>query len=447
MAVRALATIAVSISMARVFPFRALRYDSRKVSPADVLTQPYDKITPEMQERYYQLSPYNLVRIELGHSQASDNERDNVYIRAAAFFREWRDQGVLLPDPEPSMYAYWQRFRVPGNEAEQERRGVIVAGALEDYGRGVVFRHEQTHSAPKADRLNLLRATGAYFGQLFLLYGDPEREIDAVLEPKQEPDVTLRDEYGVEHRLWRIADPGVIQCVQRKLADKPLIIADGHHRYETALQYRDEQRAANPKAGPDAPFERTMMTLVNMDAPGLVILPTHRVIHGLERFHTEDLIRGARAWFDIHGVSQEPLEPSRAVRLLAEAGQEETAVLAATSQGSFLLRARAGAVKETLQGIPARQRALDVVQVHKLLIERVLGVSEEQVRALEHVRYVRDAGTALSEVQRDANVAFLMNPVRMEQVRDIALAGEVLPQKSTDFYPKLMSGLTIYALD
>ena len=433
--------------MARVFPFRALRYNPKKVSAADVLTQPYDKITPEMQKRYYERSPYNLVRIELGRSQAGDKEHDNVYTRAAAWFREWRVQAVLVPDPEPSIYVYGQRFRVPGNHDAQERRGVIVAGALENYARKVVFRHEHTHSAPKTDRLNLLRATGAYFGQLFLLYSDPQREIDARLEPKGEPDVELKDEYGVEHRLWRIADPEVIGLVQQKLADKPLIIADGHHRYETALQYRDERRAADPKAGGDAPFERVMMTLVNMDAPGLVILPTHRVIHGLERFHTEDLIRGARAWFDVHGLSQGLLEAGQASPLLTESGREGTAILAATSQGSFLLRARAGALAEVLKELSPRQRTLDVVQLHRLLIERVLGISEEQVRALQHVRYLRDAGAALAEVQRGANVAFLMNPVRMEQVCDMALAGEVLPQKSTDFYPKLLSGLTIYAVE
>ncbi|HXE90203.1 MAG TPA: DUF1015 domain-containing protein [Terriglobales bacterium] len=433
--------------MARVFPFRALRYDPTKASPAAVLTQPYDKITPEMQERYYGLSPYNLVRIELGRSQADDDERDNVYTRAAACFHEWRQQGVLVQDPEPSFYVYGQRFRAPGSDVELERRGVIVAGALEEYGKGVVFRHEQTHAAPKADRLNLLRATGAYFGQLFLLYSDPQREVESVLEPRKEPEVEFRDEYGVEHRLWRIADPDVIGCVQRRLADKPLIIADGHHRYETALRYRDERRAANPAAGLDAPFERTMMTLVNMDAPGLVILATHRVIHGLERFHTEDLLRGARTWFDVHGVSQGLVDPSRAMALLAEAGREGTAMLAATSQGTFLLRARDEAVAGTLKEFPVRQRALDVVQLHKLLIERVLGISEEQVRALEHVRYLRDAEAALAEVRRGGNVAFLMNPVGMEQVRDIALAGEVLPQKSTDFYPKLLSGLTIYAVE
>ncbi len=277
--------------MANIFPFQALRYDPSKVSPTDVVTQPYDKITPALQEHYYAASPYNLVRVILGKAQAGDNEQQNVYTRAAASLRQWRDEGVLRPDPQPSIYLYTQTFKVPGDPsgATAERRGFIALGQVEDYDRKVVFRHEQTLSKPKADRLNLLRATQAHAGQIFMLYTDPAGEVDNALRQNGPPTVEVRDQYDVVHRIWKVSDPAVIQAVQSKMADKKLIIADGHHRYETALTYRNEMRKqANPD--PRAPFERVMMTFVNMDAPGLVVLPTHRVVFGMEGFAIFDTV-------------------------------------------------------------------------------------------------------------------------------------------------------------
>ena len=264
-------------TMAHIEPFRALRYDPARVSIPRVVTQPYDKITPEMQEGYYAASAHNLVRVILGKQHAGDHAGEDRYSRAAQFFGDWRSQGIFLQDPEPSLYLYVQRFTVPGrNEAELERRGIIALGRIEDYSSGVIFRHEQTLAKPKADRLDLLRATRAHFGQLFMLYSDPAGEIDGLLKPGNTPDLETQDEYGVSHRLWKISDPGLIGLVCGKMQDKKLIIADGHHRYETALNYRNEQRKANGKArqmrigAHAAPYELVMMTLVNMDSPGLV---------------------------------------------------------------------------------------------------------------------------------------------------------------------------------
>src|SRR5271166_947175 len=265
--------------MAKVFPFRALRYNPSKVTLAEVVTQPYDKITPEMQDRYYAASPYNLVRVILGKPQAGDNERESVYTRAAACVQQWRTEHVLVPDAEPSIYLYTQTFRVPGDSSavSAERRGFIALGQVEDYDQKVVFRHEQTLSKPKTDRLNLLRATQAHFGQIFMLYSDPAAEIDGALQQAAPPTVELRDEYDVLHRMWKISEPSLIQAVQTGMSDKKLIIADGHHRYETALNYRNEMRQRYG-SDPHSPHERVMMTCVNMDSPGLVILPTHRVV-------------------------------------------------------------------------------------------------------------------------------------------------------------------------
>ncbi|HZQ93285.1 MAG TPA: DUF1015 domain-containing protein [Terriglobales bacterium] len=446
--------------MASIFPFRALRYDPERVRLGDVLTQPYDKITPAMQERYYQASPYNLVRIELGRALDSDNDHENVYTRAAASLAQFRGDGVLAQDPRPAMYACSQTFVVPtGPNAghKQERRGFIALAQLEDYDRGVVFRHEQTLTAPKTDRLNLLRATRSQQGQLFMVYSDPRREVEALLFARADagfpPDAEVRDEYGVEHRLWRVDDAGVIARAQQLMADKKLIIADGHHRYETALTYRNERReaytaaaGAPPTSIASAPFERVMMTFVNMDAPGLVILPTHRLVLGLKNFSEQDLLSKASPYFSAEGVGS--MEVGALLAKLAQAGAEDTAIAAATVRGSWILRAKPGAADALLAGLSPRQRALDVVQLHRILLEHVLGLSPDDIREQRYLRYVRDASEAAADARCcKGNVAFLINPVRIEQMRDLAFAGEVLPQKSTDFYPKLLSGLAIYALE
>ena len=433
--------------MADIIPFHALRYNSSKVPPGDVMTQPYDKISPAMQDRYYAASAYNLVRIILGKPQPSDNEQDNVYTRAAAWLQQWQTEGVLERDTEPGIYVYSQRFTVPGDPAgaEIERRSFIALGRIEDYDRKVVFRHEQTLSKPKADRFNLLRATQAHCGQIFMVYSDPEGAVDAALRQDGPPTVEVRDEYGVLHRMWKVSDPQVIANVQAQMADKKLIIADGHHRYETALNYRNEMRQQS-NSDLQAPTERVMMTFVNMDSPGLVVLPTHRVVFGLENFSVSDTVAELRKYFEVEDIG--PLSDVRsAPQRLHEAGKKRTALLAVTSNGAFLLRTRTDVQSPSLTGLSGQQRALDVVQLHKVVLEEVLGMSEDDIRAQKHLKYIRDAGEAVEDVRKgSAQVAFLMNPVRMEQVRDVAFAGEVLPQKSTDFYPKMLSGLTIYSL-
>jgi len=445
--------------MAHILPFRALRYDPKRVSPASVVTQPYDKITPEGQERYYAASPYNLVRLILGKHEPGDDEKQNVYTRAASFFSDWRRQGIFLRDSHPSIYVYSQKFQVPGSKQMAERRGFIALGRVEDYAANVVFRHEQTLAKPKADRLNLLRATRAHFGQIFMLYNDTG-EIDSLLNASTAPATEVTDEYGVLHQLWPVSDPGLIDLVCGKMKDKKLIIADGHHRYETALNYRNERRAAlaQPVGTPrerssavlvreeEAPYELVMMTFINMNSPGLVVLPTHRVVHGLNSFQPEAFRNAARAYFNVEEVDS-TVNAARATAMLREAGRVGTVILAAAATQVWLLHTPK-APPEMFPGLSIRQQSLDVVQLHKVMLEGVLGLSEESIREQQNLTYIRDAEEALSSVRAGrANIAFLMNPCRISQVRDIAFASEVLPQKSTDFYPKLLSGLTIYALE
>ena len=438
--------------MAEIFPFRALRYDPSVAPLADVVTQPYDKITPRMQENYSSASPYNLVRVILGKSRPTDGKYDNVYTRAAEYLRGWKTAGVLVVDQDPSIYLYSQRFPVPGGGFPldgpwHERKGFISVGQLHEYSEGIIHRHEQTHSGPKADRLNLLRATSTHFGQLFMLYSDPEKCIEKLMEPSLPADMEVTDEYGVLHRAWKFSDPAVIAAVAAVMSGKKLVIADGHHRYETALAYRNERRLETGGApDPDAAYERVMMTCINMEDPGLVILPTHRVIFGLEGFDAGAALQQIGQYFRVTPLGED-LDAGAAMARLARAEQGESIMVAAFLGGMFLLAPLPGAAESLLGNLSSRQRALDVVQLHRVLLQGVLQISEEAIRNLEHIRYIRDAGEALAQVRDGANAAFLMNPVPVQQMRDVAFAGEVMPQKSTDFYPKLLSGLTMYSLD
>ncbi len=449
--------------MAHIEPFRALRYDPARVALAKAATQPYDKITPEMQASYYAASPYNLVRIILGKRGANDGAADNAYTRAADYFSDWRRQGVFVQDSQPSLYRYTQQFPAPAGKELLERRGFIALGKVEDYAAGVVFRHEQTLAKPKADRLDLLRATRAHFGQIFMLYSDPAAEIENALAAADPPLMEITDEYGVLHRMWKVSDAGIVELVRGKMHDKKLIIADGHHRYETALTYRNEcqeRRTAAPIQGKTpgepaatngrsqalAPHELAMMTFVNMDNPGLVILPTHRVVHSLASFSMDSLRAGASEFFSVEEADAS-INAARATAMLREAAHTGTSLLAVGRDRVFLL-SRPKASASAFGNLSLRQQGLDVVQLHKLLLEAALGISEEAIRNQQNVTYIRDASEAMALVRDGrADVAFLMNPARMTQIRDIAFAGEVLPQKSTDFYPKLLSGLTIYALE
>jgi uncharacterized protein (DUF1015 family) len=280
-----------------------------------------------------------------------------------------------------------------------------------------------------------------------MLYSDPAGEIDGLLQPDGNPDLEMQDEYNVSHRVWKISDPQVISQVQAKLQDKKLVIADGHHRYETALNYRNEQRKANGVRPGAAPSELVMMTLINMDSPGLAVLPTHRVVHGLDSFSAAAFREGASPFFSCEEVDC-GLDAARAAVILREAGRIGTALLAVAADRIFLLDRARQVPPDIFAGLSLRQQSLDVVQLHRLLLEGVLGISEESIRDQKNVRYIRDIGEAMAQVRSGAaDVAFLMNPVRMSQVRDIAFAGEVLPQKSTDFYPKVLTGLTIYSLE
>jgi uncharacterized protein (DUF1015 family) len=443
--------------MAEIFPFRAYRYNPARVDLAKVLTQPYDKITPEMAERYAAASPYNLIPVEKGKSLPGDTPENNVYTRAARALEDWIRAGVIVRDATPSLYAYFQEYTVPGTGERHVRKGFIGLGRVEDYSAGVVFRHEQTLSGPKADRLELLRQTRTHTGQLFMLYSDPAGVVDGVLDTASHgaPEVEVRDEYEVVHRLWPIRNARIVETIEREMAEKKLVIADGHHRYETALAYRDECRARAASRDPNAPYKKVMMTLFNTAGKGLTILPTHRVVSNLPGFSLEKFRVGLGNAFDWHsypfsGTADRAQAFENFRRDLADRGSRSRAVGLYAGDGALhLLELSQGAKLEALlPTVSPRQRQLDVVLLHRLLLERGLGITSDAVRAETNISYERDMDHAISAVETGrAQICFLLNPVSVKTVAEMAMAGEVLPQKSTDFYPKLMSGITMYRLE
>ncbi len=447
--------------MAEIQPFRALRFDPTRVALRDVLTQPYDKITPSMQERYYAASPYNLIAVEKGRLSPNDSQENNVYTRAARKLGEWTSEKVVMQDSAPSIYIYSQEFLVPGSKARRTRTGFIALARLHDYADGVVFRHEHTLSAPKADRIELLRQMRAQTGQLFMLYDDPSLEIDRLLEEasRTSAPLELTDEYGVVHRLWPVSDPAFINRIRGAMAAQKLMIADGHHRYETALHIRNEFRERAGKIDPLAASEFAMATFVNTHSSGLLILPTHRLISNVTNFDFDRFRKVLQPYFDWYSY---PFE-NDATRATAYAeflkdltgrhhGRRAIGVYPGAANDAkafyvFMLR-RDADLEILLPDQTEAQRGLDVVLLHRLILEKGLGITAEAVASEKNITYERELDSAIAAVDAGkAQIAFLLNPVRIEQVSEIALGGDVLPQKSTDFYPKLLSGIAIYRLE
>ena len=446
--------------MAQVYPFRAFRYNPKQAPFDRVLTQPYDKISPAMQEKYYAADPHNLIAVEKGRAYPSDTPQNNVYTRAAAAMEDWILKQVVVQDPAPSFYGYTQEYTVPDTEERRTRRGFIGVGKLEEYSAGVVFRHEHTLSGPKADRLELLRHTKTHTGQLFMLYSDAEKRIDALLadaETAAAPVTEMRDEYGVMHRLWVIAEPQRLAAIQKAMADQKLVIADGHHRYETALNYRNERRGRGGKIDPEAPYERAMMMFINTRSEGLTILPTHRLAANVHDFSWSGVRRHLEPWFTAEefpfsGSAERSEVKKKFLAKLTEARAKRAIGVYPSGlpkRAFYVLTLREGVnLAQLLPNVSPLQRELDVVLLHEGILEPALGITPQAVKAEENLTYEREALAALDAVDSGrAQVSFLLNPCDVEQVMKIATSGEVMPQKSTDFYPKLMSGITMYRLE
>jgi uncharacterized protein (DUF1015 family) len=444
--------------MALVQPFRAYRYNPSLASYDKVLTQPYDKITPAMQERYYASDPHNLIAVEKGRTLKEDTPDNNVYTRGAASLNSWIAERVVRQDPASAFYAYSQEYTVPGTSVRRTRQGFIGLARLEDYSAGVIFRHEHTLSGPKADRLELLRHTRTHTGQLFMLYSDVHRQVDTILEKvqaSQQPATELTDEYGVTHRLWMVTDPHDILSIQNAMADQKLVIADGHHRYETSLNFRNENRTKAGTLIADAPYEYSMMTFINTRSEGLTILPTHRVVARLHEFSWSAIRRYLEPWFatEVFSFQDEACRQEVQTKFLRQLGEKKAQRAIGVypepqqeGRAFYVLTLRPEAdIAQILPGLSPLQRELDVVLLHQGILEPALGITLHAVASEANLTYEREATAAIDAVDRGAaQIAFLLNPVDVDLVVRVATAGEVMPQKSTDFFPKLLSGITMY---
>jgi uncharacterized protein (DUF1015 family) len=440
--------------MTNIRPFRGLRYNPDKFCDlSDVITMPYDRIHETEQAQYYDLSPYSFVRIIQGLHTPDDNDGNNVYTRARGYMLNWLAEEIFIRDPAPALYVLEQTFTTPDG-VKHTRRGLTAALELSRFDEGVVLPHEHTLSGPKVDRLNLTRATETGWGHIFMLYPDEADAANALLQPFLDAHMPalVRDqviEPDVEQAFWVVNDPSIIEAVVAEMATKrPLIIADGHHRYETALNYRDEMRAQHPDASADAAFNYVMVTLVSMSDPGLVVLPTHRLIHSYTKMDGKALLKALEPYFVVEHVPDRAALEAGLLEATADHPRFGFYDGAPETGGYTLLTLKTlNAMTALAPDRDSHWRALDVAVLHELVIEHVMGLSKESVRRLENLTYLRDPDPGYIAVDKgEADFLFLLNPTRIEQVQACTVAGERMPQKSTDFFPKVVSGLVALPL-
>ena len=432
--------------MAKIYPFYGVRYNSARVGGwSEVTAPPYDVISEEQREGYARRSAYNVVQLIL-----PQGEGDERYAAAAKYFRDWLADGILVKEAEPAIYVYSQRFQVEG--AAYERTGFISIIQLEPFENRVVLPHEKTLAKPKEDRLKLMRACMANLSQVFGMYRDPSGTDQAVFEAvkKEAPHVSFTDGEGVTHALWVVTDRELIRTLQALLKDKQVYIADGHHRYETALNLRAELSQAGTSG--DEGFNYVMMMFVNTNDPGMVVLPTHRMVHTLPDWDLSKFLQDVERYFTVEkwdGSIESEVGLKAFVDALANGQARGQCVFGVYGQGdAYLLTLKSYQVMaELYPQKPEAWRKLDVAVLHSLVFERVLGMTQESQLRQEHLSYTRNAAEVVAQVQAGRyQFGVFMNPTPSEAVSEVANAGEVMPQKSTYYYPKLASGLVFYDL-
>ncbi len=427
--------------MAKILPFKGIRYSQELKNDLDkVVSPPYDIITPEQQKELYERDPHNFVRLVLGEERPSDNENENRFTRAGEYLREWLQSGILIRDKKPAFYVYQQEYKMRGRT--KSLTGFICLVKIYEYEERVILPHEQTLAKPKSGLLELLRQTRANLDSVYSLFEDTNGSVgkmatNVVTEP---PLMEARDYNGELHRVWRVDDESQILEVQASLRDANIFIADGHHRYETSLAYRNEMRA---KTNTDAelPSDYVMMTLVDANCPDLTIFPTHRMIYNVSEEKVKKLTENLSARFEII--------QSSADRLITDMEKGGEQALGAYFGGKALvLLPKTGVEPPKIEGEPAAVRNLPVTRLHRLIFEECLGINEQNLRDESNVVYTRDEALALELVDKgEYQAAFLLNPTPVRHVSEVAKSGGKMPQKATYFYPKLLSGLVIRLMD
>ncbi len=433
--------------MAKIFPFRGLTYDPGKVGDLSrVMAPPYDVISPEHQAELYERSPRNVVRIDFSRDA-------DPYATVPQRFREWQDDGTLVAEEAPAIYYLSQEYRLRDG-VTRERRGFIALAAIEDFGDGAIHGHEATLAEPREDRLKLMLACDAQFSSILALYTDDKPTLTNALrahtgsrKPKVEAEL---GEFGTS-RLWAVTDPGLIRMVQDALRERSVFIADGHHRYEAAGNYRRRRLAESPGATGDEGFNRVMMYFANLEEEGVVILPTHRLVRAMPPVAPAELEKKLRQYFDVEEYPRNPDGRRRFLETL-ERPKDGERVLGASFRDDpryLALRPRDPEAMERLApDMSPELRGLDVTTLHVLLMEHVLGVSTRDAVNTDAVAYTHDAEEALAEAEAGrCQAALILNPPDAGEMIAVSLKGEKMPQKSTYFFPKLVTGLVIHKVE
>lgn len=428
----------------KILPFKAMLYNQDKVaSLAEVVTPPYDVISPEMQDELYARSPYNFCRLDL-----TKETGDARYEIAGKLFTQWREQGILVQERTPALYVHHHDFTLPDGR-RMTRHGFFASCGLQDYSEGGIKPHEKTLDGPKVDRFRLMQATRSQLSPVFSLYGDPERRVESLFADyvAGTPAMDFVSHEGERHRLWKIKDPDVASAISTFLESRPLFIADGHHRYETALNYRNHVLEKNADLPDDAAARHILMYFANLNDSGLVILPIHRALHGLVNFDLDKLVTELRGYFEVRTVAGQ--DKAEILTELARLGEEAHAFwfLTRDPQKSFLLSLRRDKWRNSslAEGVPVDLAGLDVTVLHRLVFEKILGISEEAQARQENIIYWKSTDKAIAETRGGAcEATFILNPTRIKDMESVAMAGHKMPQKSTYFYPKIISGLVLH---
>ncbi|MBN2736824.1 MAG: DUF1015 domain-containing protein [Spirochaetales bacterium] len=440
----------------QVKPFKALHYNPEKISNiGDCLTQPYDVISPEAQEKYYEKSPYNFIRLILGKIMEEDDEKSNRYTRAKAVLEEWRSQNILKLTDSTCFWIYEQEFSLPG-EGLRKVKGFIGRVKLHDYDEMKILRHEKVLKGPLQDRIDLTKSTNCQFEYIWGVYQDKEFTIDQVLEKctEKEPLIDyLEKPFMVRHKLWKLSDQKLCRIVEERMEALKIYIADGHHRYATMLQISEDYRKANPHASCDAPWEYILMFLVNSEHEGLTVLPTHRMLHSLNIENWEPVIKKLEKYFSIikiaYGNNREAAQQEWLTSLCE--GSPSTFGLALKNHPHFyaLKLKDYEAYDKLLKSSHSKDwKMLEVNVVNYLVLQEALGISEEQLAQNTNVKYVIDEKEGLNQVYSGAMEALVvLNRTSFQDVINVSNRKEMMPRKSTYFYPKPVSGLAMYPMD
>ncbi|MHC1724680.1 MAG: DUF1015 domain-containing protein [Syntrophobacteraceae bacterium] len=440
--------------MAEIAPFRGLRYNQEIIPAlAEVVIPPYDVISREEQDAFHERHPYNMIRLELGLPTAEDTIKDNPHTRAAAFMQQWEHQRVLVRNPEPTIY-YYELDYSSGAVGAKTRRGFICALRLEDFSSGGVRPHEKTFQAVKDERFSLMLSCNANLSPVFALFSDPDEKVQWAFNSAKRhgPAVSFMDHAGMGHRVWMVTDKTLLGQVRELMRDKAIFIADGHHRYETALNFRNALREIHGSENSHASYEYVMIYLADMNQEGLSILPTHRLLRGLVAWEPLQFIEKAKKFFEVRRFEAENGGELKWKEAIESGGaRKETAIGFYCKEAGcvYVLTAKRDAVSAWLEekGTPQPLRTLDVVVLDQLLLRNLLGLPDEFLGNEHNISFMHDFGAALKAVKSGKfDAGFFINSTRIEQVREVANAGLTMPHKSTYFYPKVTSGLVINPL-